>query len=163
MNRDAIKEKAQTLYEDTLYSEKALFWLATQWRRSHYAIGIPSCIVSAAAGASLLKDMPVLAAVLTTVAAVLTALLTFLDPKSTYARYHDFGVRYGILRNKIDRFKDIDLYGKFDENQARATLEALASEKGELQEAAPHTGGLAYFYAKRSIRSGEHEPDNPGA
>jgi hypothetical protein len=159
MKKDGIRESAKTLYDDTLYSEKALFWLATQWRRAHYALGIPSTICSVLAGAALIKHYPVAAAILTTVAAVLTALLTFLDPKRKFEHYHACGVKFGILRGKIERFKDIDLHGKFDEEYARTELETLAKDKGELQKISPHTGGIAYFFAKRSIAHGQHQSD----
>ncbi|HEX2841381.1 SLATT domain-containing protein [Hyphomicrobium sp.] len=159
MKKDGIRAKTLTLYEDTLYTEKALFWLATNWRRAHYLIGLPSCIVSALAGVAVINEAPALAAFLTITAAVLTALLTFLDPKATYTKYHECGVGYGILRGKVERFKDIDLEGKFDEEAARIMLERFAEEKGELQKTAPHTGGVAYFFAKRSIQKGQHTPD----
>ena len=160
MSKQGVVDKTRVLYEDALYTEKALFWLATQWRRSHYWIGIPSCIVSAVAGGALLDGRPLLAGVLTTVAAVLTALLTFLEPKEVFKKYHESGVQYGVLRGKIERFKDIDLDGNFDAASARVTLEQLATEKGEMQKAAPHTGGVAYFFAKRSIQNKEHIADN---
>lgn len=163
MSRDGIRHAAQTLYEDALYSEKALFWSATQWRRAHYFLGIPSCIISALAGAALLKQYPSMAILFTAIAAVLTALLTFLEPHKIFDQYHKFGVDYGILRNKIARFKDIDLTNDFDHSRMRKALEALAAEKGELQKNSPHTGGIAYFFAKRSIKAGQHEPDRIGA
>jgi len=136
-----------------------VFWLATQWRRAHYWLGVPSTICSVLAGAALIKQTPLLAGVFTTVAAVLTALLTFLDPKSKFEQYHHCGVEFGILRGKIERFKDIDLQGKVDETVARIKLEEFAAEKGELQKASPHTGGIAYYFAKRSIKRGQHRPD----
>lgn len=160
MSRDGIRNAANTLYEDALYSEKSLFWSATQWRRAHFALGIPSCVVSALAGAALLKQHPSIAILFTAVAAVLTALLTFLDPHKIFDKYHKFGVEYGILRNKIARFKDIDLIDDFNISKMRKNLEALAAEKGELQKSAPHTGGIAYFFAKRSIKVGQHKLDS---
>ena len=159
MSSDGIKHAAQTLYEDALYSEKALFWTATQWRRAHYLLGLPSVIVSTLAGAALIQEHPSVAILLTAVAAILTALLTFLEPHKVFREYHESGVEFGILRNKIARLKDIDLSGDFDVTKMRRNLEKLAAEKGELQRGAPHTGGIAYFFAKRSIKAGQHNPD----
>ncbi len=159
MSRDGIRRAAQTIYEDALYSEKALFWTATQWWRAHYFLGVPSVIVSALAGAALIQKHPSAAILLTAIAAVLTALLTLLEPHRIFGQYHESGVEYGILRNKIARFKDIDLSDDFDVTRMRKDLEKLAAEKGELQKGAPHTGGIAYFFAKRSTRAGQHEPD----
>ena len=160
MNKNGIRHAAQTLYEDALYSEKSLFWMATQWRRMHYFLGVPSCIVSALAGVALVKENPSMAITFTAIAAVLTALLTFLEPHKIFSQYHESGVKYGTFRNKAARFKDIDLPDDFDAAQMRKTLEKLAAEKGELQKAAPHTGGIAYFFAKRSIKTGQHETDS---
>lgn len=159
MSRDGIRSATQTLYEDALYSEKALFWTATQWRRAHFFLGVPSVIVSALAGAALVQEYPSTAILFTAIAAVFTALLTFLEPHKIFGQYHEFGVEYGILRNKVARFKDIDLSGEFDASRMRKTLEKLAFEKGELQKGAPHTGGIAYYFAKRSIKAGQHQPD----
>jgi hypothetical protein len=159
MKMNGIRDATLTLYEDTLYTEKALFWLATQWRRAHYLLGIPSILCSAAAGVSLIKSDPFLAGVLTSIAALLTALITFLDPKTFHTRYHDCGIEYATLRGKLERFKSIDLAGEFDEPRVRKQLESFAAEKAALQKKAPHTGGIAYFFARKSIAKGEHKPD----
>lgn len=159
MSRDSIRNAAQTVYEDALFTEKALFWMATQWRRMHYFLGVPSCVVSALAAAALLKEYPSLAVSLTALAGILTALLTFLEPHKIFRQFHQAGVEFCILRNKLARFKNIDLSGDFDTSEMRITLEQLASEKGNLQSSAPHTGGIAYFFAKRSIKAGQHLPD----
>jgi hypothetical protein len=160
MKSDAIKLQTDQLLDDVLYTEKALFWLATQWRRMHYMLGIPSCISSALAGVFLVKHYdPGIAMVLMILSTVLTALLTFLDPKTTYKACHEIGVKYGALRNEIERFRNITLDGKFDEKNAVSTLADLSSRKFELQKSAPHTGGMAYRFAKWSIGRSEHLAD----
>lgn len=156
MKKDGIREKANVLYSDSLHTEKGLFWKATQWRRLHYTLGIPSCVASVLAGLSIIQNTLEWAAALTILAAILTALLTFLDPDSMYRRVHEMGVAYGTLRGQIERFKDIDLDGKFDEAAARAELENFAAVKAELQRRAPHTGGMAHYFARKSIARGEH-------
>ena len=48
-----------------------------------------------------------------------------------------------------------------EKSTLRKTLEKLADEKTHLMETMPHTGGLAYWLATRSIRKGQnkHEVD----
>lgn len=149
--------EAKNLEEDVLYSEKGHFSIATVWKRVHLALGIPSSILAAAAGVSALKQYPNVAAGLAITVAVLTALITFLNPEKAAAAHHKAGVQYNILRGKLRRLHSIDLADQVPNTELRARLEALAEEKARIMEKAPHIGRFAYWLGKRSIGRKEHE------
>ena len=160
MKSDGIRHQANQLHDDVLFTEKSSFWLATQRRRMHYLLGIPSCVTSALAGFWLVKNYdPGIAVLFMIASTVLTALLTFLDPKATYKNCHETGVRFAALRSEIEQFQRITLADEFDDKKAAATLAELSKRKFELQKSAPHTGGIAYYFAKKSIRKKEHVSD----
>jgi len=152
-----IAVEADRLSEDVLWSEKQHFAMATVWRRMHLLLGIPSAIMAALAGLSALQDRPILAAALALASAVVTSLLTFLEPDRAGARHHRAGVGYSALRGKLRRFQLIDLSPGALPNNARERLEEFATEKTSLMETAPHIGGISYALARKSIAREEHK------
>ena len=152
-----MSKEAKSLQQDVLYSEKGHFSVANVWERIHLWLGIPASALAALAGISALTQHEILAAVLAIGVAVLTALITFLEPHRVGAAHHSAGTRYNVLRGKLRRFYSIDLVEAEYSDELRARLEALAEEKGRIIEEAPHIGRFAYWLAKRSIERGEHE------
>jgi hypothetical protein len=84
----------------------------------------------------------------------LSALATFINPSRSAREFHNSGVRCSALKGKLRRFWQIDC--TTDDANLRKTLEKLAEEKTHLMETMPHTGGVAYWLAKRSIRAGQN-------
>lgn len=152
-----ITKEAARLEEDALYAEKQHFSMATVWSAIHFIIGLPSAVLAALAGVKAISDEPQTAAVLAISSAALTALLTFLDPAKKAAYHHNAGVLYSSLRGRLRRYRFLDVPGGIDAAALRSELEGLALQKSKLMQSSPHIGGLAYFMAKRSIESGQHE------
>lgn len=150
-----IPREAQRLEEDALYAEKQHFSMATVWSRIHFMLGIPATIAAALAGVTVINEQVAVAVGLSITSAVLTALLTFLNPEKAATAHHAAGVRYSELRGRARRLHLID-GGIHQEGQLRETLELLWLEKTRIMEAAPHVGGLAYRLAKASIGRKEH-------
>jgi hypothetical protein len=150
-------DEASRLAEDSLWAEKQHFAMATVCRRLHLCLGIPSAIMAGVAGISALQSRPTLAAILAICSAVITSLLTFLEPAELGSRHHQAGVSYSALRGKLRRFRLIDLASSIQFDEARKILDALASEKSGLMKTSPHIGGLSYHFAKRSIQRDEHK------
>src|ERR1700680_2856686 len=103
-----IAQETRRLEEDVLHAEKQHFSMATIWRRIHLAICVPSGVAAAVAGVSALNDHPILAGALAIISAILTALLTFLNPEKSAAAHHQAGIRYSDLRGKLRRLRLID-------------------------------------------------------
>lgn len=156
MDRKLLVKEAQRLEEDLLWSMTACFQIATIWRTLHWFIGIPAVLAAAITGVKALKaaegDNLVYFAV---ASAVLSALSTFINPSRSAREFHNSGVRCSALKGKLRRFWQIDLTE--DSPNHRKTLEKLADEKSHLMETMPHTGGVAYWLAKRSIKKGQNQ------
>jgi hypothetical protein len=155
-NDELLVREARRLEEDVLYSEKAHFAMATVWARLHYALGVPSAILAAAAGVSALKHFPEIAAAMAIGAAILTTLMTFLDPEKARSEHHAAGIRYSVLRGKLRRLYEIDLKTTTSPLDYRTILETLAEEKARIMQSARHTGGLAYTLGIKSIGKRQH-------
>ena len=153
---DELIRETRRLEEDVLHSEKAHFAMATIWSRLHYALGVPAAILAAAAGVSALKQSPGIAAAMAIGAAILTTLITFLDPEKARSEHHAAGIKYNVLRGKLRRLYQIDLKSASSPAEDRATLEALAEEKAQIMQSARHIGGLAYALGKKSISKQQH-------
>jgi len=156
MNDHPITQHAQKIFEDVLYSEKAQFGMATIWGALHWILGIPSVVLSATAGLTILKNQTTVAAVCAGTATVLTALLTLLDPKKLAKERYEAGVQFNVLRNDIGRFIELDLSEGTIPNNARQRIEEFALRKAELLKSTPHTGGLPYWLARISMRKRQH-------
>lgn len=154
--RARLIEEADRLLEDTLWSEKQHFAMATIWRRFHLWLGIPSALLAGAASVSALQSYPILAAALAAGSAVITALMAFLSPEESGSRHYKTGVGYSALRGKLRRFRNLDSETAEFVDNGRSRVDALADEKRSLMEGAPHIGGLAYWLARRSIGRQEH-------
>ncbi|MCK3776669.1 SLATT domain-containing protein [Ensifer sesbaniae] len=161
MNKQLIIEEAQRLDEDLLWSMTACFQIATWWRLLHWVLGVPSVLAAAITGIKAVKaGDPQTLAYFAIASAILSALATFVNPSRSAREFHNAGVRCSALKGKIRRFWQIDC--TTDDASLRKTLEKLADEKSHLMETMPHTGGLAYWLARRSIGKGhnKHEVDS---
>jgi hypothetical protein len=158
MEIQLLVNEAKRLEEDLLWSKTANFQIATYWRLLHWAIGIPSVIVASATGVVAVKAAhPEATAVLAVVSAIFTGLATFANPQRAAREFHNAGVRYSSLHDRIRRFREIDCIAtKVSFNELRKTLDRIANEKAHLMETSPHTGGLAYWLARRSIGRKHH-------
>jgi len=159
MNRTLLEDEAKRLEEDLLWSMVANFQIATYWRVLHWIVGIPSVIIAAATGVAAVKaGNPDLIAILAVVSAVFGALSTFMNPQRSAREFHNSGVRCSALRGKLRRYWQIDVArAELSDETLRKSLEKLAEEKSHLMETTPHTGGLAYWMAHRSIAKGHNK------
>ena len=156
MNKEKIVRQARRIQEDSLYSEKAHFAMATFWGSLHWILGIPSAVLSATAGLTILEGQTTVAAVCAALATVLTTLLTFLDPKKSAKDRHEAGVQFNTLWNDIGRFIELDFSEDAIPDNARQRIGEFAERKAKLIGASPHTGGLPYWLARISIDRRQH-------
>ena len=160
MDRQLLINEAKRLDEDLLWSMTACFQIATWWRLLHWVIGIPSVLAAAITGIKAVRAAdPETLVYFAVASAVLSAISTFVNPSRSAREFHNAGVRCSALKGKIRRFWQIDCTG--DDTNLRKILEKLADDKSHLMETMPHTGGLAYWLAGRSIKKGQnkHEVD----
>lgn len=160
---EAIRAEALRIEEDATYSAKRQFEAHDIWDRRHLWIGLPAVILSVAAGASVLaKAWPMVAAIVSLLVAVLTALLTFLKPSERAAGHKAAGDQYLSLRNDARVFRTIDLVDGRPVNELAEAVRTLSKRRNELNGASPQTPRAAFNRARKGIEEGEakHEIDH---
>src|SRR5579884_1654549 len=103
MNKTKLIKEAKRIEEDSLYSAKGHFNNASTWSTIQYWLGVPSVIASAIAGTSALSKFPnheYIAGGLAILAAVLTGLMTFVNPRDRSVVHLNAGNKYNSLRNR---------------------------------------------------------------
>jgi len=151
---EVIKE-AQRIEEASTYSSKGHFKAADFWSIFHLVIGCLVVILAAAASTSFMKEAVGLAKGLSVVTAVLSAMMTFLNPNERSSSHLDAGNNYDSLLNRVRIFRTIECWGSFSEQELTDKLKNLSGEKDKLNENSPQVPSWAYYLAKRGILAGE--------
>lgn len=150
-----LHRELQRIMEDCAHSAKAQFNAAARWRAYHWWLGIPAAALAATASASLIGEFPWVSATLALLAAILTALLTFLKPAAQAAKHHDSGNQYLDIRNGARRISNIHLSQLSDETVAREMVETLAVRHGDHNRASPQFSRTDFEKAREGIEEGE--------
>jgi hypothetical protein len=156
--KDEIIKEAKRIEEALLYSSKKHFISAQYWSISHMFLGLPMVVISAAAGAEAFKQFDkqhVLAGYLSIIAAVLSAMMTFLNPNERAAKHTSIGNAYDALMNKVRIFWSIDCWREEAEAVLTKELKDFSDQKDKLNQSAPQPFPFAYRVAKRGIEAGE--------
>ena len=156
--RQEIIKEAKRIEESALYSSKGQFVAAYMWSNFHLAIGLLMVIGTAGAAALALSPFDprhTWAAMVYIVVAVLSAILTFLNPNERSASHHNAGNHYDSLMSRVRVFWTIQCGQEDSEAELAARLEALGNEKDRLNLSSPQIPYWAYRIAKRQIAAGE--------
>ena len=149
-----IKEEARKLQICALYSSKGHFCAAGGWKALHYMFGIPLIALGVVAALEPSSTWSVLSGI---GVAILSGLITFLNPNSTSAAHFASGKLYDILYNRARQFTKLDCSddsGLKDEC-LKEELSKLYERKYELDENSLKISQWAYNKAKRGIENGE--------
>jgi hypothetical protein len=162
---DAIRAELRRLEEDCIYSGKSHFNASRRWSHYHYWLGVPSVVLSAAAGTAFFKDWPDFAGAMASAVAVLTALSTFLKPSDRSAAHKTSGDQYLTLRNDSRVFREIGMSLACDERTALEQMEGFSKRRNELNQGAYQFSSGDFEKARKGIEEGEalHEVDGGGA
>lgn len=152
--RDKIAEELQRMEEDCDHSGRAHFNAADRWWRWNYGFGIPSVILSTAAGGAFMKDYAIIAGSMSLTVAVLTALMTFLKPGEKSAGHKSSGDQYLALRNDSRVFRTIEL-ATIDDGGAIEAMKGLTTRRNELNQASALFSRRDFEKARKSIDAGE--------
>ncbi len=155
--QEVIKE-AQRVEEALLYSSKGHFAAAQFWRRLHLWTGIPISITSAIAGASALSDFDasgLIAGVLAIIVAVLTGVVTFLNPNERAAGHFMAANKYDALMNRVRIFWSIDCWNDATDQVLTSQLLDYSAQKDALNQNCAQIPEGAYRLAKKGITNGE--------
>jgi hypothetical protein len=149
-----VKE-ADRIEEDCLYSAKSQWEAARGLGWLHLALGIPATIAAALAGVSIATDDKAIGALLAVATAVLTGLLTFLDPKGKANLHRDAGAAYKAISNDARIFREISCVGDTAIAELEGRLEALNKRRNESNSSSPQPGWWAFRRAKKGIERGD--------
>ena len=154
--RAKIIEEAKRIENDTLYSAKGHYEAAKYWTNLHLLIGIPTTILSAAAGASALTQFDnhsIIAGILAITVAALIALTTFLNPNEKANSHQSAGDKFSAIRNSIRMFYNIDSSLVTPEHELIRQLKDFAKQRDELNQSSLPISGWAYKRAQKVIKN----------
>ena len=151
----ALATEAQRIEEDAIHSAKSHLNAADTWNRRHYWLGVPATVVTALAGAAVIKDLTLAAQLCALAGAILTGLLTFLKPTDRAAKHKSSGDQYLSLRNDVRVFREVELKDVGGRKSAPTRLKALSQRRNELNQSSPDIPRVAFEQARRGIEAGE--------
>lgn len=159
-----IRDELLRIEEDCIHSGKAQFNAGDRWSRYHFMLGLPAVILSAAAGTAFFKDQPEIAGVLSSIVAVLTALMTFLKPSERASSHKGSGDQYLTLRNDARVLRTIKLDAACDDAAAITNLDEITKRRNELNQASLQVARRDFVKARKGIDEGEgmHRVDGGG-
>lgn len=150
-----IMKESQRIEESTLYSSKGHFAAAHTWSNFHLIIGIPIVVLAAVAGSSFICNNNFSARVLSVIVAVLSAVMTFLNPNEKSSTHLNAGNSYDALQNEVRMFRTIDCWREDSEQILTERLKNYSNHKDRLNQVSPQIPWWAYQIANRGIKSGE--------
>lgn len=151
-----LEREFLNMEEDLLYSEKANFQICNVWGVIYWILGLSNATLAALAGfASSDIFLAEHSAFFGLSVAIIAALMTFINPNRRAEVSHKAGVSFSDLRGRVRRYREHKLTRRSEEEAIEA-LEEFASLKTQLLSSTPHTGLLAYWLAKISIRRRQH-------
>jgi len=149
--------------EDILYTEKAHFAAAEELKQVHLWVGLTATVASSAAVASIVAHgPPVIPVILSLVAALASAIVTFVKPEKK-AQQHLVAARaLGNLRVKTRQYREIDLHPDTpDDLKAwRALIKQTTDAKAKADVAAPSLSDRRFEKAREKIKAGHFEHDS---
>jgi hypothetical protein len=156
--KDEIIKEAQRIEEALLFSSKKHFDSAQYWSIFHMFLGLPTVVLSAVAGAEAFKQFDkqhVLAGYLSISVAVLSAIMTFLNPNERASKHSSVGNDYDSLMNKVRIFWSIDCWREESEQVLTKELKYFSEQKDKLNKSAPQPLWFTYLTARQGIESGQ--------
>lgn len=154
-----IEKEASRIEEDAVYSSKSHFNAGTCWTRRHFILGVIATLASATAGITgLLDDLTdwksYISSFSALLAAMLTALLTFVKPDEYAINHKNVGGFFLELKNQIRIFRNIEL-PTLDEQTSTERLKEFDTRRNELNQTSPIIPEYAFHKARNGIESGE--------
>jgi hypothetical protein len=160
--RTAISAELQKLEEDMLYTEKAHFVAAEELSAIHLWVGLIATVTAAGAAATIVAhNSPVLSGSLALVAALASAMITFVKPDKKAAQHLAAARRLGAIRVLARQHRELDLHpGQPEDLTAwRGYVTAVGEAKKEADIAAPSVSDRRFNRARRKIQAGHFTHD----
>ena len=153
--RDALRDEAQRIKEDALFSAKGHFQAAQLWDKCNMWLGVPATVMAAAAGVTAMAEYTTVASIIAVLVAILSGLLTFLNPSGCSARHLKAGNAYNALRNDASIFHKIKCRNSAPIGTLETLLDDLNLRRNSLNADSPQIPRKAYERARDGIEAGE--------
>jgi hypothetical protein len=150
-----VRTEVLRVEEDCIHSSKSHFNAAERWSTYNFFLGVPSIVLSVLAGTAFLRDYPGLAGLMSGIAAVLTALITFLKPAERAAAHKAAGDQYLTLRNECRVFREIKLSHNRNMTAAIMSMAELTARRNDLNQTSPQFSDQDRRLARKGIEEGE--------
>lgn len=157
-----IKDEAARIQNECQKRALAYSIQASFWGKSNYFLGVPAAIAAAIAGGVAILQVtnaPVIGGILALFVTALTALITFIDPKSKAAEHDEAASRYEGLKNALFILQNIETEIESDPRVLNTSLTQKSEEYSALIFKYPNLTGWAL--AKASAQQKLNEFDQP--
>ena len=158
---DRIRQEAKRIQEQSLWAAERHYAAETPWYIWNYLLGIPTTILAAVAGAaafSKVNNSEFVAGCISILVAILTSLITLLDPHKKASIHHNSAKAYETLYHNSDFFYRIESLNEMvDLQELEKKLHDLNSKLNELNQSSPAIPGRAYRIAEQNIKAGKGE------
>src|SRR5688500_11083833 len=138
--REEVMNEAARIEEAAQLTSKAHFKAAELWGWFHIALGLPTVIIAAVAGAAAfgrLDAAGTLAGYLSLAVVVLSSITTFLDPNKRASAHTSAGNKYDALVNRVRIFRTIECWEDNPDQVLADRVRRHSEDKNALNEAGP--------------------------
>lgn len=153
VDKEKIINEAKRIEEDSTNSAKSHFYAGQFWTNIHLWLGIIAVVCSAIAGTSAFSKFyyhHVVVGVLSIIVAILTSIITFVNPEKQASIHQKYGNDYNALRNDARIFYDIEA-NNLEYVQAIDALKKLNCRRNELNTESPQIPKWAFKKSRKGI------------
>jgi hypothetical protein len=150
----AVESEARRIERETACSAFAHQMATSAWRKIYFALGVPTTVLAAIAGASALAHYSIAAAVLALLAAVASALMTFTNPAGQVAEHRKASSRYQAVANRARLLWEVSCAGATGADGLRQELDELIEEWSKTNEGSPPLFESLHRRAQRQTGEG---------
>jgi hypothetical protein len=138
-----LRVTATDMRDDAKQLADATGRAARRWRRLHYGLGGPAAVIAAVAGVSAVQNDATLAGISAIASAVLTSLMTWLNPGSTAGSYIQTSRQYAAVYTRIEMMLRFNMGGGASYDDSKAELMSYQDELVRIRDASPPVSASA--------------------
>jgi len=135
--RRSVATELERLEAHCVHCSDVQFNASRRWAVYHYGMGVTTILLAVLASVAHFGDLPRLAGALTTLVAMLAALITFVKSSERACAHKMAADQYMALYNESRIFREIRLFHACDDQAAIAGLESFTKRQNELDQASP--------------------------
>jgi hypothetical protein len=152
---ETLKTETEQLRNKSLTAAERHYAAETPWYHANYWFGIPAIMLAGVAGAAAFAKLDptgIVSGVISTVVAVLSGLMTFLDPSKKADTHHRFAKAYERLYHETGFFSRVALHAETTPvSDLEKQLLALTAKFMDLNTTSPAISGRAQRVARGKL------------